>query len=156
MGIFLHWYVQLHETQTQNTEKSTALMSLFYIIYALLFEGRRQAQILGPDISRAFLITGSILLLTWVLYPIAWACSEGGNVIAPDSEAIFYGILDIISKIIFSAVLLWFHRSIDPRRLGLAIREYEEDPTVTGSVGSEKKRHREADDRLLNGQGNYV
>jgi bacteriorhodopsin len=99
---------------------------------------------LGNDISRAYLTCAGILTLTWILYPIAWGCSEGGNRIAPDSEAVFYGILDIFSKIAFIGALLWFHRSIDPARLGLAIRDYDEDPTVTGSVGGEKKRERDA------------
>jgi bacteriorhodopsin len=34
----------------------------------------------------------------WLLYPIAWGVSEGGNVIPPDSEAVFYGVLDIMTK----------------------------------------------------------
>ena len=54
----------------------------------------------------------------WFLYPIAWGLSEGGNVIAPDSEAVFYGILDILAKPVFGALLLWGHRNIDPARLG--------------------------------------
>lgn len=34
--------------------------------------------------------------IVWILYPIAWGLSEGGNVIQPDSEHVFYGILDLI------------------------------------------------------------
>lgn len=36
-------------------------------------------------------------LIVWMLYPICWGLSEGGNVIQPDSEAVFYGILDVIT-----------------------------------------------------------
>lgn len=38
----------------------------------------------------------SFITLIWILYPIAWGLSEGGNVIQVDSEAAFYGVLDII------------------------------------------------------------
>lgn len=36
-------------------------------------------------------------LIVWLLYPICWGLSEGGNVIQPTSEAVFYGILDLIN-----------------------------------------------------------
>ena len=76
----------------------------------------------------------------WLLYPIAWGLCEGGNVIAPDSEAVFYGVLDFIAKPIFGASLLFGHRNIDPSRLGLRIREYDEDPAiVSGTTGHTEK-----------------
>lgn len=44
---------------------------------------------------------GSILvilqLVVWLVYPVCWGLSEGGNRIQPDSEAVFYGILDLIT-----------------------------------------------------------
>lgn len=62
----------------------------------------------------------------WILYPIAWGVCEGGNLISPDSEAIFYGILDVLAKPVFGGLLLWGHRNIDPARLGLRIRDVDE------------------------------
>lgn len=73
---------------------------------------------LGPEVSRTYLIVGVWTIFLWFLYPIAWGISEGGNVIAPDSEAVFYGILDILAKPVFGALLLWGHRNIDPALLG--------------------------------------
>jgi len=49
---------------------------------------------------------------------------HNSNVIAPDSEAVFYGVLDFLAKPCFGALLLWGHRNIDPARLGLAIHDY--------------------------------
>lgn len=63
-------------------------------------------------------MTGVLTIFLWFLYPIAWGICEGGNVIAPDSEAVFYGILDLLAKPVFGALLLWGHRGIDPGRLG--------------------------------------
>jgi bacteriorhodopsin len=45
--------------------------------------------------------------MLWVLYPIAWVVSEGGNVISPNSESVFYSVLDVLAKIGFGALLLW-------------------------------------------------
>lgn len=69
---------------------------------------------------------GSLTAVLWILYPIAWGVCEGGNVISPDSEAIFYGILDLLAKPVFGALLLFGHRNIDPARLGLRIRDVDE------------------------------
>jgi hypothetical protein len=51
-------------------------------------------------------------------------------VIAPDSEAVFYGVLDFFAKPIFGALLIWGHRDIDPARLGLAIKDYDGDALI--------------------------
>ncbi|KAK5631525.1 hypothetical protein RRF57_007239 [Xylaria bambusicola] len=99
------------------------LAALFWIAYELLFDARRHANVLGGAPKKTFWMCGSWLLLLWFLYPIAWGLSEGGNVIHPDSEAIFYGILDVMSKIVFAGLLLWGHRNTSPRALGRNIRE---------------------------------
>ncbi|KAK6457894.1 plasma membrane heat shock protein [Scheffersomyces xylosifermentans] len=43
----------------------------------------------------------------WILYPIAWGVSEGGNQIQPDSEAVWYGILDLINFLVLPIILTW-------------------------------------------------
>ena len=93
-------------------------------MYILVFVARRHAQALGPNVSRAYLSCGVLTIFLWFLYPIAWGLAEGGNVIAPDSEAVFYGILDILAKPVFGALLIWGHRNINPAELGLRIREF--------------------------------
>lgn len=96
---------------------------MLYIFWELVWTARRHAYGLGDDIGRTFLICGSLTTVVWFCYPIAWGVSEGGNVIAPDSEAIFYGILDLLAKPVFGALLIWGHRNIDPARLGLILRD---------------------------------
>jgi bacteriorhodopsin len=103
-----------------------AMFSLFYIAWNLAWVGRKHAYALGSNVSRTFLMCGVWTVFFWFLYPIAWGLSEGGNVIAPDSEAVFYGILDICTKPIFGCLLLFGHRNIDPATLGLLIRDYDE------------------------------
>jgi len=98
--------------------------ALVYIVYQLVWESRLHAKLFGRDVERAFLMCGSLTSFLWILYPVAWGLCEGGNVIAPDSEAIFYGILDFLAKPVFGALLIWGHRNIDPARLGLSIKDY--------------------------------
>ena len=100
--------------------------AFFFVAYNVVFVARRHAYALGAEIHRTFLITGVWTIFLWFLYPIAWGLSEGGNVISPDGEAIFYGILDILAKPVFGALLIWGHRNIDPAQLGIFIRDYDE------------------------------
>lgn len=65
------------------------------IFYELAGAGRKHARALGSDVYRVYVGCGVITLFVWLLYPIAWGVCEGGNVIAPDSEAVFYGVLDL-------------------------------------------------------------
>ncbi|KAF2235348.1 family A G protein-coupled receptor-like protein [Viridothelium virens] len=127
--------------------------ALFYIWYHLGYESRVNANRLGKDVGRTFLMCGSLTAFVWLLYPIAWGVCEGGNIIAPDSEAVFYGILDFVAKPIFGAALLWGHRNIEPARLGLRIREYDEDPAVLGgTVGHREKATNGATNGVTNGE----
>jgi len=112
--------------------------AIFFIAYNLLFVGRKHAFALGREINRAYSITAVWTTLLLFIYPIAWGVSEGGNVIAPDSESIFYGILDLLAMPVFGALLLWAHRNIDPASLGLHIRDYD---TAPHRYGLEKPTH---------------
>jgi len=104
-----------------------AMVALFGVAWNVVVVGRAHANVLGNDVSKTFLICGVWTMFLWFIYPIAWGLSEGGNVIGSDGEAIFYGVLDILAKPVFGALLLWGHRNIDPARLGLSIRDYEDE-----------------------------
>lgn len=105
--------------------------ALVWLVYVLVWEARKHAYGVSSDAGKAFMYCGSLTAFLWTLYPIAWGVSEGGNVIPPDSEAIFYGILDILAKPGFGALLMWGHRNISPAQLGLAIRDYDgTDPVI--------------------------
>ncbi|KAK4609120.1 hypothetical protein CLAFUR4_14417 [Fulvia fulva] len=105
-------------------------VAMFWIIYILVWEGRRHANAISTDAGKAFLICGSLTAFMWTLYPIAWGLSEGGNVISSDGEAAFYGVLDLIAKPVFGALLIWGHRNISPADIGLAIHDYGADEPI--------------------------
>lgn len=112
-------------------------VAFLFVAYTVVFEGRTHARALGNDILKTYTICGVWTIFLWFLYPIAWGLCEGGNVISSDSEAIFYGILDVLAKPVFGALLIWGHRNIDINRLGLNIR----DPVETGGFAGEKQTH---------------
>jgi hypothetical protein len=70
-------------------------VALFYILYVLAWEARKHANAMGKEVGKTFMICGSLTAVLWTLYPIAWGVCEGGNYISPDSEAAFYGVLDV-------------------------------------------------------------
>jgi bacteriorhodopsin len=96
-----------------------AIVAFFYVGYVVLFAARRAALKLGDDIHKIFFFLAAWELGLAVLYPIAWGLSEGGNVITVDSEAVFYGVLDLLTQPVFAVVLLWRLHNIDLQRLGL-------------------------------------
>jgi bacteriorhodopsin len=59
------------------------------------------------------------VVVVWILYPICWGVSEGGNVLTVDHEMIFYSILDIFAGPVFLFFFLATLRSIDYDSLGL-------------------------------------
>lgn len=90
--------------------------------YCLVWNPRPYARVLGRRIRRAHIISSSWIWFLWVLYPVCWGLSEDGNVIAPDSEFIFYGVLDCCLIPITCACFLALHWRIDPFLLGLEMR----------------------------------
>lgn len=45
------------------------------------------------------------MMAVWVGYGVAWGLSEGGNVISPAEEAVFYGILDLLGGPVFGTLV---------------------------------------------------
>lgn len=99
-----------------------AVFLYFLIAYQLFVAARAWAR--KFDVGKTFSGLTAYLLFFWLLYPISWGLSEGGNVISNDSEQIFYGILDIFSKGLFALALVWLARKFDYKRLGLEMGDH--------------------------------
>ncbi|KAF8513178.1 heat shock protein 30 [Hysterangium stoloniferum] len=96
-----------------------ALAALVFIWSSLLFQGWRAAKFIGPDASVHYIRGAAYLSFIWMIYPICWALSEGGNVITVTGEHIFYGVLDLLSRPVFVFLMLWSMRNIEYDRFGL-------------------------------------
>ncbi|EHA46582.1 hypothetical protein MGG_09015 [Pyricularia oryzae 70-15] len=112
---------------TQTTYKwgyfTFAVMAEWFVFYQLLIPGRKYASAVGGSVGSTYLTASLLVVVCWLFYPVSWGLSEGGNVIHPDSEAIFYGILDIFSRPAVGFVLLLGHRNTDFASLGFEARE---------------------------------
>lgn len=117
----------------------------------LAFDARKHANALGSDVGRVYLWCGALTAFLWTLYPVAWGLCEGGNVISADSEAAFYGVLDVLAKPVFGALLLFGHKGIAPSRLGLHIRDYDDDPSHHSNT---RAHHGEKGHQKDHGAGN--
>ncbi|KAJ9663882.1 hypothetical protein H2198_000642 [Neophaeococcomyces mojaviensis] len=105
--------------------------------YYLLWSPRKFALALGRDVYFIHNVTAGWIWILWMLYLICWGVSEGGNVIAPDSEFVFYGVLDCCLIPVTSAFFLTRHWQIEPARLGLRLRTYD-DPVTRDATQHDK------------------
>ncbi|TAQ86168.1 hypothetical protein B7494_g5509 [Chlorociboria aeruginascens] len=112
-----------------------ATVTLFFVAFNVCYVGSKHARALGAHIHRTYIMVSRWTIMLWFIYPIAWGLCEGGNIISPDSEAIFYGVLDFLTKPCFGALLLIGHRNIEPRVFGLQIRDYDDDIPNEKPVG---------------------
>lgn len=94
------------------------------LAWKVLGVGRSFATRLYVDASKTFTLLAGWELFLMLLYPIAWAVSEGANVIHPDSEQAFYCTLDVLSQGIFAVLLVVLTRKHDTDALGLTFGDY--------------------------------
>ncbi|KAI0670320.1 heat shock protein 30 [Trametes maxima] len=105
--------------------------ALFYIWYVLLWHGPHTTFAAGGALRSGYLLAAGYLSLLLLLYPIAWACAEGGNVITVTSEMIWYGILDILAGPVFLFFFLWELRGVDYAAFGLHSGKYTDKSAYT-------------------------
>ncbi|SPO39089.1 related to YRO2 - putative plasma membrane protein, transcriptionally regulated by Haa1p [Pseudozyma flocculosa] len=87
-----------------------ACAALFYVLYSLFGPGVRGAGQYGSAFRNAYVAGISYLGFLFLLYPISWGLSEGGNVIGVSSERprqmVFFGVLDLLTKPAFCLFFL--------------------------------------------------
>ncbi|KAI3404920.1 hypothetical protein KGF56_002249 [Candida oxycetoniae] len=82
-----------------------AVVAQLFTMYLICVDLHRSFRSANYSLPGNLLIIFEIVV--WILYPVCWGLSEGGNVIQPDSEAVFYGILDLITFGILPIILTW-------------------------------------------------
>lgn len=78
-----------------------------------------------------------------MLYPVAWGVSEGGNVISPTKEMIFYGVLDLVLGPLFLYYFVWGLRNVDYGLFGFHSGKYTDGAygTTGGAPGTHTGAH---------------
>ncbi|KAH3903119.1 related to 30 kDa heat shock protein [Saccharomycodes ludwigii] len=74
------------------------------ITYSAFFVYRHIFQLYTRGLKLLILFVSIVVIL---LYPVAYALSDGGNVIQPDAAAVFFGILDWCSFVILPIFISW-------------------------------------------------
>ncbi|KAI0818569.1 heat shock protein 30 [Irpex lacteus] len=108
------------------------IAGLFYIWSVLLFHGPSTTFAAGQGMRTGFIRGAGFAAFITMLYPIAWGCSEGGNVISPTGEMIWYGILDLILGPLFLFYFVWGLRNVDYGAFGLHSGKYTDGPYGNG------------------------
>lgn len=90
------------------------------VSFSLLYTYRKAVQQADSSLATHVTIISASSVVLYMLYPIAWALSEGGNVIQPDSEAAFYGVLDVVYFLIIGGYFLWVTSKVNFEQRGIA------------------------------------
>ncbi|CCH59015.1 hypothetical protein TBLA_0B01720 [Henningerozyma blattae CBS 6284] len=99
-------------------------MGAFVMLVVLGIQFKRQVFDLKlRGVSLGMYCTAIIVIL---LYFVCWGLADGGNAISPDSESVFYGVLDYCIFAIWTGYLCFI------------ICRYGEWPQVNNAVGQEK------------------
>lgn len=56
--------------------------------------------------KRMYILCSIDMAILWCGYGISWGLSEGGNVISPNGEGLFYGILDLLGGPVYGILLI--------------------------------------------------
>jgi len=118
-----------------------ATATLFYVWYHVLVPS---SSVAGAEIKSGYRMHAGLLSFIWMLYPICWGLSEGGNVISPTSEMIFYGVLDIIMKPLFLYAYVAKVGSIDYGTWGFQSGKASHFGTAAPIVSDKEQRMRQA------------
>ncbi|KAF2101306.1 family A G protein-coupled receptor-like protein [Rhizodiscina lignyota] len=129
LNIFISWfwtlaYLAAAYTSTDYKWGFFAFGTFSWIILAMstLNECREAANLLG--VGRDYIMLAGYLNVLWVLYPIAFALSDGGNIISVTSGFIFFGILDVLMLPVLSFAFVIMGRKWDFGKLNLAFSDY--------------------------------
>lgn len=85
------------------------------------------------EVTRDYTALAGWVNLLWLLYPIAWGLSDGGNVIGITPSFIFFGILDVLLIPVTAFAFLFLSRSWDYGKLNIAFTQYGRVNTRAGN-----------------------
>ncbi|KAK0634884.1 heat shock protein 30 [Bombardia bombarda] len=137
-NVFLSWtwvltYLVGAYTTTSYKWGFFGFGTVAYVLLAVstLGEGTRSATRVG--ISRDHGLLAGWLNLLWLLYPIAWGLTDGGNRIGVTAGFVFFGVLDVLMVPVLGFAVVGLSRRWDYNRLNIAFTQYGRVATVPGT-----------------------
>ena len=101
-----------------------AFGTLSWVILAMSTMNESREEAVRRGIGRDYVILASWPNLLWLLYPIAFGLSDGGNRIGVTGSFIFFGILDILMVPVFCFVFVYVSSRWDWSKLNIDFSEY--------------------------------
>lgn len=92
------------------------------LAYNTLVHGSSTSKRIG--VARDYAVLAGWTNLLWLLYPIAFGLSDGGNTIGETPTAIFFGVLDVLLTPMLAFGFLVLARKWDYSRLNLEFTRY--------------------------------
>lgn len=108
-----------------------AFLAHIFVLISLWVHGGSSARRVGIR-GDYFALTGWVTFL-WLLYPLAWGLTDGGNYNGLVGSWIWFGILDILLFVGTGVAVLFLSRRWDYGRLNIAFTQYGRVATQPGT-----------------------
>jgi len=102
-----------------------------FLLLSTMQHGLRSATRVG--IKRDYLLLAGWTNFLWLMYPIAWGLSDGGNYIGVTPSFIWFGILDLLLLTSVGFAFVFLSRRWDYGRLNIAFTQYGRVPHHAGT-----------------------
>jgi len=81
-------------------------IAMLAVFYGLFVPARNAAYARSNEVGSLYTSLVAMLLVLWTCYPIVFAMAEGTGRISSNKEVLLYGILDVLAKVVFGAILV--------------------------------------------------
>jgi bacteriorhodopsin len=108
-----------------------AALAHIFLLYSTMFHSARIANRVG--IKRDYTMLAGWVNLLWLMYPIAWGLTDGGNYLGVTQGFIWFGILDILLLVGTGLAFTFLSRRWDYNRLNIAFTQYGRVPHHAGT-----------------------
>ncbi|KAH7160390.1 hypothetical protein B0J13DRAFT_493989 [Dactylonectria estremocensis] len=144
-NIFLSWiwiisYLCSAYTATRYKWGFYTFGTVAYLILAYQTMAASRSSANRVEVGRDHTMLAGWVNFFWFMYPIAFAVSDGGNVISVTKSLIFFGILDLLLVAGTAFVFLFLARKWDYNRMNLHFTQYGR-VTSHGNGLHPEKRH---------------
>lgn len=109
-----------------------------FILFSTLRDGLSSAARVGS--RRDYLLLAGWVNFLWLLYPLAWGLTDGGNYLGVTPSLIWFGIMDLLLVLGVGFAVVFLSRRWDYGRLNIAFTQYGRVPAHAGTF-PEKETH---------------
>jgi len=98
-----------------------SLVALVFVLFSIARTFKDAAVVRGGAIASLYGQLAALILISWIFYPLIWVFSSGFASFSVSFEVVAYAVVDIVSKVIFSFIIL---SGRDAFPAGSIVKEY--------------------------------